>query len=124
MALACAGTGCPDTPVVQWQRRPTPDELDAAVSAEEARRDQIRAATDPTDPPVFGPLPTAADTTIAVYACAIHAITMDLATVIHESTCTAPNNANLPGCTCTPEPLQPDPMRAKVAAVRLPEHWQ
>jgi hypothetical protein len=40
--------------------------------------------------------------TVPVYACADHSVSLDLAAMRHQSTCTAPNAANLPGCDCTP----------------------
>lgn len=117
----CSFTGCLDAPIVQWQRRPTADELAAVVTMEQSRRDQaVAAGASPTDD--FGPLPTQQDTVIAVLSCGIHAITMDLASLVHASTCTAPNNANLPGCDCTPEPAPaPEPLVERTA---LPDHWQ
>jgi len=79
-ALGCSLPGCPAAPLVQWQRRPTEAELAALVEVEQSKRDAVLAAADAEEPgPVFGPLPTAADTTIAVYACGPHAISMDLA---------------------------------------------
>jgi hypothetical protein len=104
---------------VQWRRRPTPAELADVVAAEQDFRARVTAATDPEQPPVFGPLPTAADTTIPVYACGPHAITRDLAALVHASDCTAPDPDLLPGCNCTPEPA-PEP---HTDAAPLPDHW-
>lgn len=120
----CSYTGCTAAPLVQWQRRPTEAELEASVAIEQARRDQILSAADPEQPaPVFGPLPTQQDTTIAVLACGPHAISMDTAALVHAATCTAPNVTTLPVCNCTPEPAPPpEPMLA--AALPLPDHWQ
>jgi hypothetical protein len=108
---------------VHWLRRPTDDELAEVVKAEQDRRNQILLLADPQLPaPVFGPLPSAEGMTRTVYACGPHAITMDAAALIHASSCTAPNDADLPGCDCTPEALPPAP--AEEAPVRaLPEHW-
>lgn len=121
-SLGCSCAGCLAAPLVQWQRRPTADELAAVVAVEQSRRDQVLAAADPEQPaPEFGPLPTAAETTIAVFGCGPHAISMDLAALIHAFDCTAPDPAVLPGCNCTPEPA-PEPMHT--AAQALPDHWQ
>lgn len=85
--LACALAGCPNAPIVQWQRRST---------------------TDPTH-------------TDAVYACSEHPISLDLASLIHAPSCTAPDPAHLPACGCTPEPLpQPEP---DLPPVTLPTGW-
>ncbi|MFE9127108.1 hypothetical protein ACFYOF_17085 [Streptomyces sp. NPDC007148] len=94
------------------------------MAVEESRREQILALVDPAlPPPDFGSLPTAEDTEVAVYACGSHAITMDLASLVHASTCTAPNNENLPACDCTPEP-PPEPSPYVERSVALPDHWQ
>jgi hypothetical protein len=120
--LACASTGCTNPVAVQWQRRLTPDELTALVAVEEQRRDVVRLLADPDmPPPVFGPLPTAADSTRAVYACGQHSLTLDLAAHVHASTCTAPNNTLLPHCDCTPEPLPAPPAPPQMAT--LPTGW-
>ncbi|MFI8535342.1 hypothetical protein ACIGMX_34495 [Streptomyces aquilus] len=110
---------------MSWQRRPTDDELAEIVAAETARREQAVLEADPQlSPPVFGPLPTAADTTRIVLACAAHAITLDGASRVHASSCTAPNDADLPGCDCTPEPLpEPEPEVEQIEESRLPAHW-
>jgi hypothetical protein len=48
---------------------------------------------------------------------------MDAAALVHASSCTAPNEADLPGCDCTPEPLpEPEPVD-EPAPTLLPEHW-
>ena len=120
----CAGCGGPA--VVQWLRRPTQDELDDAHRVERARRDQALLLADPQQPaPEFGPLPAPGDMTVPVYACTGHAIALEAATRIHASACTAPNDADLPGCDCTPEPLpEPEPAHAFAPPVsRLPAHW-
>lgn len=113
---------CGDPAVVNWVRRLTTDELSTLVAREQQKRDQLLAAALPTEQPVFGPMPTAADSTRLVHACAAHAIVMDLAALVHQNTCTAPNPANLPGCDCTPE--QPSPPTEPTEAERpLPVHW-
>ncbi|MFB7461300.1 hypothetical protein [Streptomyces sp. NPDC056188] len=116
---------CGSTAVVQWQRRPTDTELADAITAEESRRAYARQMADPQGPaPDFGPLPTGSDMTIAVYACGQHAISMDAAARVHASSCTAPNDADLPDCDCTPEPLpQPEPAGEPAPAPALPAHW-
>lgn len=108
---------------MQWRRRPTDSELAAVVAAEQAFRDRVLAAADPQQPPVFGALPAAADTTIPVYACGLHAISMDLAALIHAGDCTAPDSTVLPGCNCTPE-LAPAPEPMHTDPQALPDHWQ
>lgn len=40
--------------------------------------------------------------TVPVYACASHEISMDLAALRHQAVCSAPNVAQLPQCDCTP----------------------
>jgi hypothetical protein len=115
---ACSGAA-----VVHWLRRPTDDEVADAVRVEQDRRAERLLLADPQLPkPEFGPLPTGDGMTRAVYACGPHAITMDAAAHIHASSCTAPNNADLPGCDCTPEPLPYSPVEEEAAAP-LPDHW-
>lgn len=46
--------------------------------------------------------PADASSTVPVYACTSHEISMDLAALRHQATCTAPNLAELPKCDCTP----------------------
>lgn len=120
----CSAAGCANPPLVQWQRRPTGAELAAIVAVEQARRDEALINANPKLPrPVFRPLPAAKDITIAVFGCNTHAISQDLAALVHAANCTAPNPSNLPGCDCTPEPApRPEPMHA--AALPLPDHWQ
>jgi hypothetical protein len=60
--------------------------------------------------------------TDAVYACAVHAITLDLAAHIHQPTCPAPDPAHLPACGCDPEPLPP-PEPLAPAPITLPTGW-
>ncbi|MFI1165643.1 hypothetical protein ACH4UM_19010 [Streptomyces sp. NPDC020801] len=115
---------CGIAAVVHWLRRPTDSEVTEAAAVEKERRAQVLLLTDPQLPrPEFGPLPTAADMTRTVYACASHAITLEAAALLHQSRCTAPNEADLPACDCTPEappqtpPTEPPPARA------LPAHW-
>lgn len=118
---SCAA--CDGTAVVQWLRRPTDDETDDAVRVEQERRDRIVLLADPQLPaPTFPPLPTGDDLVHTVYACASHAITLDAAALIHASTCTAPNGADLPGCDCTPEPPQSNP-HTEPPAPEMPAHW-
>lgn len=114
----CGGEGA-----VNWQRRPTDAEYADVVQAEEDRRDQIRLLADPQLPaPEFGPLPTAEDMTRAVYGCVVHAIGLEAASRIHASRCTAPNEAHLPGCDCTPEP-PPLALADEAPVLELPAHW-
>lgn len=107
---------CGDRPIAQWQRRPTSDELAALIAAEEARRAEALLLADPQKPPAFPPLPTADDTTMAVYACTQHAIHLDLAARIHAATCA--------GCDCEPEPLpEPTPLPGHEPTITLPTGW-
>jgi hypothetical protein len=109
---------------VNWQRRATADEAAQVVAVEEERRAQLLLLADPQQPaPDFGPLPTADTMTCPVYACAAHAINLDAAALIHASTCTAPNPADLPGCNCTPQPQEPAPIADLTPAALLPGHW-
>lgn len=101
--VACKLCGQPAE--LQWQRRPTDAELADLDAQETAWRDLILANSDPANPPVFGPMPDATNTTMPVYACTTHAITGDLAALIHQASCTAPDMAYLPSCNCTPEPM-------------------
>lgn len=114
---------CPDRAVVNWRRRPTDDELAEVVAVEQSRRDHVLLLADPQLPaPEFGPLPTADGMTRTVYACGSHAITMDAAALVHASACTAPDEDDLPGCDCTPEPHPADPPEEAPAST-LPDHW-
>lgn len=120
-------SGCTNAAAAQWTRRPHADELATFDAAEQSRRDDILIFADPSlPPPTFPPLPTAEDTTVPVFGCSLHAITLDLACRVHQSTCTAPNLASLPACDCTPEPLPPaDPAMLAALAPNpsLPKHW-
>jgi hypothetical protein len=109
--------------VVNWTRRLTDDEMTALLAREQQMRDQILVAAPPDQPPNFGPLPTQADSTQIVFACAEHAIAMDRAALVHQNTCTAPNPANLPTCDCTPEPPPPPSDTPQVVKMGLPDHW-
>lgn len=115
---------CAEPAIVHWLRRPTDDELAEVISAEQSRREQVLLLADPQLPaPEFGPLPTGDGMTRTVYACGPHAITMDAAALVHASSCTAPNDADLPGCDCTPEPLPQPPVEEARPAPALPAHW-
>lgn len=115
---ACAGPA-----VVQWQRRPTVEELAGLVAAEQARRAQALLLADRAkSAPSFGPLPAAADTVIAVFGCAEHAIHVEHAARVHEADCTAPRPDHLPTCDCEPEP-HPEPEPRGGPMVTLPTGW-
>lgn len=121
---SCGKAGCSAAPVAQWRRRPTAAELAAIVQAEQARRDQIRLLADPAKPaPSFGPLPSAADTVVAVFGCADHSIALTQAALVHAAGCTAPDAAHLPGCGCTPEPAPSTPVPVQVPTTTLPTGW-
>ncbi|WP_157874272.1 hypothetical protein [Streptomyces sp. AcH 505] len=123
VAPSCALCGA--DAVVHWQRRLDDVELDYEVGLERLRRAGIAELADPQLPtPTFPPLPGSDDFVRPVHACAAHAITLDAATQIHQSHCTAPNEVDLTGCDCTPEPLPPaEPRAAAPAPVVLPDHW-
>jgi hypothetical protein len=115
---------CGGDAVVNWLRRPTEAEVAAVVAAEESRREQVLLLADKDLPaPVFGPLPTGEGMTRSVYACAMHALDLEAAALIHANTCTAPNPAYLPGCDCTPEAPTPEPGLDTAPAVQLPDTW-
>jgi hypothetical protein len=109
---------------VNWTRRLTDDEIADLLDREQQQRDQITATAPDEQPPAFGPLPTQANSTQLVLACAVHAIALDLAALVHQSTCTAPNPTTLPGCDCTPEAPPTTDGPALVKALALPTHWQ
>lgn len=116
-------TACGEPALVHWLRRPTDEELAEVVAAEQDRREQIRLLADPQLPaPGFRPPPTADDTTRIVFACGPHAITLDGASLTHASSCTAPNDADLPDCDCTPE-TPPKAPPEEPPAMALPDHW-
>lgn len=116
---------CGAEAVVNWRRRPTAAEVAEIVAAEQDRRAALLTLADPqAPPPEFGPLPTGADMTRTLYACATHAITLEGAALIHQSKCTAPmNTAKLPGCNCTPEATVQTPPGESSPPSQLPDHW-
>jgi hypothetical protein len=99
---------CGASAVLQWKRRPTADELSALVSAEQEWR--TAHTPDPVNPPDFGPMPDATNTTLAVYACGPHSLSADLASRVHQSLCSGPRSASLPACDCEPEPATVTPV--------------
>lgn len=123
IGLVCALCGEPA--VVQWRRRLTDAEFEPITAAEQERRDEATLLADPQQPPpVFGPMPVPSDYIAAVYACADHGITLDLAALVHQRTCNAPNTADLPGCNCTPEAPPPgDEEVVRTATRALPAGW-
>lgn len=115
---------CGAAGVVQWTRRPNAAELAAHVAVVQEWRDGITLLADPQEPaPEFAPLPKASDTAVSVYACAAHAIQIDLAAFVHSANCTAPNPDNLPNCDCTPEPIPADSV-SPITEDTLPASWQ
>lgn len=121
-ALVCGATGCAATPLAQWARRLTSDELTVELAIIQARWDTAYLLRDQSLPdPIQPPLPDGSDYTRAVYACGPHAIGLDAASQIHEATCSAPHSVPYQeACDCTPEPLPTPP--AEIAPV-VPEHW-
>ncbi|MFI0914217.1 hypothetical protein [Streptomyces abikoensis] len=111
---------------MNWQRRLTERELAAHLAWEQDRRDRALQLADPQLPvPDFGPTPRPDECTTTVFACSRHAITLEAAAHVHRAACTAPTEADLPGCDCVPEPTpQPDiePHATDVAQV-LPPGW-
>ncbi|WP_055590129.1 hypothetical protein [Peterkaempfera griseoplana] len=106
---------------MQWSRRPTQEELDRLVALEEDQRAAFVAAIGPARAQALPPAPNGSDTTVPVYACVQHAITRDLAALIHQATC-APDPQTLPACTCVPEPgPAPEPLHEE--PLPLPDHW-
>jgi hypothetical protein len=93
---------CGSAALVMWNRRPTDAELSAIPEWH------------------GGSTATGANTTVPVYACGSHAISVGLAGLIHGSACSGPLCSTLPDCDCTPEPApapEPEPV------VTLPEGW-
>lgn len=104
-------SACGDVAVGQWQRRATDIELTAeqerVLAWRQACIDDGRVQPDHA----FGPLPGPTDMVVAVFGCAQHAITVDLAGQVHAATCPAPHPDHLPACGCTPEPSPtPEPL--------------
>lgn len=115
---------CGAAAVVHWLRRLTPDEIAAEQAKEQARRDEATLLADPQQPaPVFGPLPDCLDYTRAVHGCMSHAITADAAAHIHQATCRAPSEGDLPHCNCTPEQPPQGDAGPGSDALLLPPGW-
>lgn len=109
--------------IAQWQRRLTDVELGVELAREQQRRHMAFVLRDQQLPdPDFGPLPTGADFTRAVYACGDHAISQEDATRVHQADCSGPHgdHAPHPQCSCEPEPL-PEPEPAIISPA--PAHW-
>lgn len=104
--------------VVQWQRRPTAAETAAIQAAAEAR---LAAAVAAGLPAPKESLPTAAESVVAVYACADHSLSPDDAALIHQSTCTGPGRDGR--CNCVPEAPVPDSPTPDEPGPRLPPGW-
>lgn len=114
-------TACSSPALVQWSRRPTAAEFQAVLTTEQKRREMSALLADPSLPtPDFGPLPDAKSMSVNVFACAAHAVSKDLASQVHGSTCTAP-----PACTCTPEvaPVVSSLNGSSDSAPQLPPGW-
>jgi len=118
----CGSCGGPA--LVQWRRRPTDNELANLVAIEQARQAEALSLADQSQPaPTFGPLPTAGDTTIAVFGCAEHAIHLEAAARVHAADCSAPHPDHVPDCDCEPEP-HPAPEPRGGPMVTLPTGWR
>jgi hypothetical protein len=92
---ACA---CGAPAVVQWQRRPTPEELTRITDAERARRAAAVARGFVLDEETPAP---GEDAAVPVFACAAHALAPDLAAKMHASACLGGLSGG--GCDCDPE---------------------
>lgn len=103
--------------VVQWQRRPTEAEIGPVAAVEEIRREAAAARNERV---TEAPLPSVADSTIAVYACVDHAISPDLAARIHKATCSG--LVKEAACDCTPEPVD-DVFPTPDSQPDLPPGW-
>lgn len=115
----CHGTGCTADSLVHWQRRLLPAEVEAALAAEQGRREQ--ASADHGHPmEAYGPLPDGSEFTRLVHACGPHAIDMDAAALIHQAQCSGPDSPALPACDCTPERRPEMPPQVEQP---LPDHW-
>jgi hypothetical protein len=115
---------CPADAVVHWNRRPNAAELATLLTAEGNRRAVVLLQADPEQPPpVFPDLPTVADFVVAVYACAAHGITLDLASRIHSAACSGTASVALPQCDCTPEALPTAEADPAPVAPALPAGW-
>jgi hypothetical protein len=96
-------SACSAPAAVHWQRRLTDEEIARQQAIEQDRRREVVLLADPAKPaPLFPPMPDFLDATAVVFACAQHSISLDAASLIHQSACAAP-----PKCTCTPE-AQPE----------------
>ncbi|WP_030237928.1 hypothetical protein [Streptomyces sp. NRRL S-350] len=106
--------------VVQWCRRLTAAEFAAHLATvKEARsRDRADRATS-VDLELW---PTSVDVTMAVRACADHAISLEAAAQIHSADCPAPHQDHLPACGCRPEPV-PVLETPSAAEAVLPPSW-
>lgn len=110
---------CGAAAVVQWVRRPNGAEIAAYAAMVQEWRDSVALLADPQAMPAFGALPTVADTTVSVYACGAHAISLDLAALVHAPECSAPNPDHLPNCDCVPESVSAVPVEGDT----LPASW-
>jgi hypothetical protein len=98
--------------------------------------DQVPAAAPPSGPPTCSACPEPAlvqwrrrnvedpDHIDAVYACGLHAITLDAAALVHRPDCPAPDPKLLPDCGCTPEPApEPESIPGGGPTTTLPTGW-
>jgi hypothetical protein len=115
---------CGTDAVVQWVKRPMADELAAYVAVVQQQQAAQTALADPQQPaPVFPALPTASDTTVPVYACASHSLSIEDAALVHAANCTGPNPANSNHCDCQPEPAPVAPASPAEPVSVLPAGW-
>lgn len=112
--LTCGAEGCGDPAVVQWRRRLTAPELDAHAQAQETLLAWAHYEAPPGAPEPYVAPP--AESTRTVYGCTGHAISLDLAALVHAADCAAPGGH----CACKPEPAVPDELPQPTG---LPPGW-
>lgn len=96
-ALQCQRSTCTAVATQHWQRQLSSAEQDSELQQELALRDEREYMAQ-------RPMPDFSTYTRLVYACHEHAITPDLATLVHQLQCAGPDSPDLPACTCTPVP--------------------
>ncbi|MFJ5217180.1 hypothetical protein ACIP98_20960 [Streptomyces sp. NPDC088354] len=116
---------CGAPAIVHWNRRLTDEEYADYERDELSRRAERRLLADPAEPALqFRPLWDRGDILRPVHSCGPHAITLEAAALVHASSCTAPNEADLPNCDCVPEKPPAEVAPGLPAETVLPDHWQ